>query len=237
MTLPQVLMGGVARGTIRAVAFDLDGTLLDTLPDLAAAGNAMLRDIGRAEVDEVVVRRFIGDGLRVLVRRLITGQMEAEPDPAQYEAALAAYLGHYRNALHVHTRPYDGMFDGLIALKAGGARLACITNKAETFTHPLLQHFGLTSYFDQVIGGDTLPRRKPDPLQLIHCCEQFGIEPASLLMVGDSPNDVRAARAAGSPVVCLPYGYRGDLDVRALEADAIVPSVFALSQQLLSLPS
>jgi phosphoglycolate phosphatase len=218
---------------VRAVAFDLDGTLLDTLPDLADAGNAMLAELGMAGRSEAVVASFIGDGVVRLVKRLLVGNREGEPAPELLERAHAVFERHYRAGLDRRTRLYPDVEQGLDALAAAGLKLACVTNKPEAFTRPLLAAHGLEHRLHLVIGGDTLPRRKPDPLPLRHCAMVFGIETDALLMVGDSANDVLAARAAGCPVVCVPYGYRGGLDVRSLGADAIVESVLDAALRLL----
>lgn len=217
---------------VRGVAFDLDGTLLDTLPDIAAAGNAMLADLGREAVSEGIVRAYIGDGIPRLTKRLLTRSRDGEPEPALFERALASFQAHYYDGLDRGTRAYPGVIEGLRLLHDAGLPLACVTNKAERFTRPLLVAHGLAPYFDVVLGGDTLARKKPDPLPLAHCCKAFGIRPEELLLLGDSAVDVAAARAAGSPTVCVPYGYSGDRDVRDLGADAIVPGVLELARAI-----
>lgn len=222
---------------VRAVAFDLDGTLLDTLPDLADAGNAMLAELGRPTVSEKSVRSFIGDGVARLVKRLLDGTRDGEPPTEQFEQALEIFERHYREGLVRRTRLYPDVTEGLAALAAAGLKLACVTNKPEAFTRPLLAAHGLDRRLDLVIGGDTLPRKKPDPLPLRHCASVFGVDTTALLMIGDSANDVLAARAAGCPVVCVPYGYTGDLDVRSLGADAIVENVLDAAMRLLARPS
>jgi len=225
------------RACVRAVAFDLDGTLLDTLPDLTDAGNAMLTELGRPEVDETRVRSFIGDGVARLVSRLLVGGRDGDPPVALFDRGMESFERHYRDSLDRRTRIYPGVVDGLAALETAGLKLACVTNKPEAFTRPLLAAHGLDRHLDLVIGGDTLARKKPDPLPLEHCASMFGIEPRALLMVGDSANDVLAARAAGCPVVCVPYGYSGDSHVRSLGADAIVENVLDVARRLLTLPS
>jgi phosphoglycolate phosphatase len=221
------------RTCVRAVAFDLDGTLLDTLPDLADAGNAMLVELGRPTVSEAVVRSFIGDGVARLVARLLVGSRDGEPPSALFERALRLFERHYRDGLDRRTRVYPGVVEGLAVFAAAGLKLACVTNKPEAFTRPLLASHGLDHCLDLVLGGDTLPRKKPDPLPLRHCASVFGIDTHALLMVGDSANDVLAARAAGCPVVCVAYGYTGDSHVRSLGADAIVENVLDAAVRLL----
>jgi phosphoglycolate phosphatase len=210
---------------VKAVMVDLDGTMLDTADDLAAAANAMLCELGIAERDPQRIKTFIGKGLVKLVKRCLTDDPDGEPDPALLERAMPVYERNYTRLLQDKTQPYPGVVDGLTALRHAGFHMACITNKGEKFTFPLLEATGLHSYFDLVLCGDTLPRRKPDPLPLLHACGHFGILPAEMLLIGDSLNDVQAARAAGSWVFCVPYGYNEGGDVRRLDCDAIVPTI------------
>ncbi len=205
-----------------AVAFDLDGTLVDTLPDIAAAANQMLADLGRPSADLARVRGFVGDGIARLTKRLITGEQAGEPAPELASRGLESFIQHYREHFLRASRPYPGALELLRGLRAQGLRLYCVTNKAAAFTRPLLAHCALAPFFDLVLSGDDLPTRKPDPAPLLACCAQAGLDPERLLMVGDSANDVLCARAAGSPVVCVSYGYCGEGDVRSLGPDAIV---------------
>jgi phosphoglycolate phosphatase len=208
-----------------AVAFDLDGTLLDTAEDLATAANLMLAELGHAPLPVATVRDFVGKGLVNLVRRSLAAVTGAEPDPALMERATAACRGHYREHLCVATRPYPGVIEALDSLRATGLPMAVVTNKPDEFTGPLLERAGMADYFGLVIGGDTLARKKPDPLPLTHTARHFGVAPSRLVMVGDSANDALAARAAGCPVFLVPYGYSEGADVRALDCDAIVASL------------
>jgi phosphoglycolate phosphatase len=223
----------VLYGNIKAVAFDLDGTLIDTLPDLAAAGNRMLQAMGRAPASEAQVRSFIGDGIAVLTRRLLAGHMDSEPAAEEFARALELFKVYYSEELVARSQPYPGVVKGLEVLYARFS-LACVTNKALAYTQPLLASTQLASYFHLVLGGDSLPRKKPEPEPFLHCAVQFGVQPRELLVVGDSPNDCRAARAAGCPVVCVPYGYSGAGGVPALDCDAIVTDVFDLAASLLN---
>ena len=209
---------------VKAAAFDLDGTLLDTLPDIAEAARRMLVDVGRPEVGAKAVRRYIGDGIQRLAKRLLTREMDGEPPAGELERALDRFEHHYRDTLTRRTRPFPGVEDGLRQFARAGLKLACVTNKAESFTLPLLEATGLRGFFDLVVAGDTLPRKKPDPRPLLYCAQQFGARPHELLVVGDSANDARAARAAGCPAFCVPYGYSAR-DVRELDCDAIVENL------------
>jgi phosphoglycolate phosphatase len=210
---------------IAAVAFDLDGTLVDTLPDLHEAGNRMLADLGRAAVGVERVRGFIGDGVDRLVKRLLTGAADGEPDDAHFQHARERFGEHYWQVLTRASKPYPGVPAALDAMRERGLKLACVTNKPERFTLRLLKELDLLSRLDRVIAGDTLPRKKPDPMPFLHCAREFGVATGLLLVVGDSANDCAAARAAGCPVFCVPYGYRGPGPVQSLDCDAIVPAV------------
>ncbi len=210
---------------IKAVVIDLDGTLLDTAPDLAHAAELMMVELGRSCPSQDTIATYIGNGVSRLVKRVLTGEMDAEPDAALFEKAIAAYQKHYGANVSRESRPFPGVVDGLEAFKAMGLHVACITNKAAQFTHPLLKDTGLFDYFELILSGDTLPRRKPDPLPLLHACEVFKVKPVELLLIGDSLNDTQAARAAGSPVFCVHYGYNRGRPVAELDLDAVVPSL------------
>ena len=210
---------------IKAIAFDLDGTLVDTLPDLHEAGSRMLAAMGFEPVPAEQVRTFIGDGVDRLIKRLLTGQLEGEPEVALFGRARESFGSHYAQVLTRQSRPYPGVKEALDEMRRRGFRLACVTNKPGAFTQPLLRELGLAARLDLILGGDSLPRKKPDPLPLVHCAAALGVSAARLLMIGDSANDCLAARAAGCPVFCVPYGYRGSLGVQELDCDAIVQSL------------
>lgn len=210
---------------LKAVVVDLDGTLLDTAPDLAAAAARMLAELDLPPVDTETVKTYIGNGISRLVKRVLTRDMEAEPDPQLFDQALSVFERHYLAGVSAESRPYPGVVEGLRALRGAGFPLACITNKAEKFTLPLLRDTHLSDYFELVLSGDSLPRKKPDPLPLLHACEHFGVSPGQVLLVGDSLNDAQAARAAGCHVFCVPYGYNRGRSVAELDTDAVVPSL------------
>jgi phosphoglycolate phosphatase len=214
------------------VMIDLDGTLIHTAPDLAACANRMLADLGRAAYPVETVMTWIGNGVPRLVKRALTGDMWAEPDAALCEQALAIFQRHYLAHVSDLSRPFPGVVAGLDRLKARGFRLACITNKAEAFTLPLLRNLDLYKYFELVLSGDSLPKQKPDPLPLLHACQHFEITPEHGMLIGDSSNDVEAARAAGMPVICVPYGYNHGHDIRESHPDAVVDSLEALESYL-----
>ncbi len=204
---------------------DLDGTLADTIPDLAAAANMMLREIGRPGLEVALIRTFVGKGIPKLVERTLAAANGGKIPAGLMEQALPVYERCYAEVNGRHTVVYPGVSEGLKAMREMQLPLACVTNKSGRFTAPLLDYLGLSQYFDQVIAGDTLPQKKPDPAQLLHACRGFGIAPKEMLMIGDSGNDAEAARAAGCPVFCVPYGYNEGRDVRELDVDAIVPTL------------
>ena len=191
----------------RLVMFDLDGTLVDSVPDLAAAVDNTLNDLGRPPAGVNQVRDWVGNGARVLVRRALAGGLEhAHVDDAQAEQALELFMQHYA-ANHALTQVYSGVKPTLDWLREQQVELAIVTNKPERFVAPLLDEKGLGGYFRWIVGGDTLPQQKPDPAALRHVLRLARVEPAQALFVGDSRNDVRAAKAAGVPCVALSYGY------------------------------
>jgi phosphoglycolate phosphatase len=210
---------------VKAVMIDLDGTLADTIPDLAEAANMMLRELDRPALELELIRTFVGKGIPKLVERALAGNLEGSAPAGLLARALPIYERCYAEVNGKHTVIFPGVSEGLQRLRAMQLPLACVTNKAERFTLALLEHLQLAHCFEQVIAGDTLPQKKPDPQPLLHACRGFGIAPGDMLMIGDSANDVEAARAAGCPVFCVSYGYNEGRDVRELDVDAIVASL------------
>lgn len=223
--LPRLRPGLAFPLPVRAVVIDLDGTLLDTAPDLASAANRMAEDLGLPPVAPEVIATYIGNGVSRLVKRVLTQDMEAEPDAELFHRALQSFRRHYGEHVADASRPFPGVVEGLERLKAARLPLACITNKAEQFTIPLLLATHLYGYFDLILSGDTLPKKKPDPLPLLHAAEYFRVPIQDLLLIGDSSNDTQAARAAGCHVFVVPYGYNRGRPVSELDADAIVASI------------
>jgi phosphoglycolate phosphatase len=222
------------RHTVKAVMIDLDGTLLDTIPDLACAANATLSEIGRSTLDIEVVKTFVGKGIPNLVKRCLTGSLQTagEPTQAELDRVLPLFLRHYAAVNGVGTTIYPGVVEGLDAMRRTGLKLACVTNKAAAFTEPLLEKMGLSSYFAIVVSGDTLPEKKPHPAQLLHICNALGVSPGEALLIGDSVNDVEAARRAGCAVFCVDYGYNEGGDVHDLDCDAIVSRLDEAAERL-----
>lgn len=219
--------------TVRAILFDLDGTLLDSAPDLAAAANAMLAELGRAPRDPTVIATYIGKGIPKLVERALTGSLDAAADPGLFAQALPIYERYYAEESGRRSVPFPGVIEGLRALHGAGLPLACITNKAERFTIDLLQRTGLDGFFKVVVCGDMVVRKKPDPEPVLTACARLDVRPADAVMIGDSANDAQAARAAGCPVWCVPYGYNEGRPVETLDCDAIVPDLAEAARRLL----
>ncbi|KJS25727.1 phosphoglycolate phosphatase [Stutzerimonas stutzeri] len=191
----------------RLVMFDLDGTLMDSVPDLAAAVDKMLMLLGREPAGIERVRDWVGNGSRVLVRRALAGQLEHEGVSGELaDEALALFMQAYSGG-HELTAVYPGVRECLDWLREREVKLAIITNKPAQFIEPLLEEKGLAGYFQWLVGGDTLPQQKPDPAALFWVMDNAGVAPGESLFVGDSRNDVRAAKAATVPCVALTYGY------------------------------
>jgi len=204
------------------VIIDLDGTLVDSVPDLATAANLMLADLGRPPRAEGEIRRFVGNGVPRLVHRALTGDADGEVGDAEFERAYPLFMHHYREHLSDASRLYPGVRDGLDRLCAAGARLACVTNKMEEFARPLLDRLGVLDRFAAVVGGDTLPEKKPDPAPLRFAASALGLDAGRCAVIGDSASDVKAARAAGCVCVVVRYGYNQGVDLDALGPEFLV---------------
>jgi phosphoglycolate phosphatase len=213
----------------KMVLIDVDGTLVDSVPDLAYCVDEMMGQLGRAPHGEARVRDWVGNGVERLVRRALVGRLEGEPSAEEFARAFPLFLALYRENTAQRSRLYPGVREGLDYLKARGYRLGCVTNKAAQFTVPLLKAMGIYDEFGIVVSGDTLPVKKPDPGPLLHAAAHFGVEPAESLMLGDSRSDVTAARAAGFQVVCMSYGYNHGEDIRNYAPDAVIDSMAELA--------
>ncbi|MBB5019722.1 phosphoglycolate phosphatase [Chitinivorax tropicus] len=227
MTLPR----------IQVVALDLDGTLLDTLTDLAGAANAMRQQLGLPPLPLERVKTYVGDGMASLVKRTLTDQRDGEPTPGLFEQGLEGFKRCYDQLLHDATRAYPDVEAGLQQMQAAGLRLACITNKPKRFTEPLLASTGLAPFFELILSGDSLAEKKPHPMPLLHACEFFKVQPAHMAMIGDSINDILAAKQAGCLSIAVPYGYRHAGPVEALGADHVVAGLVEAADLLLNMGS
>lgn len=213
----------------KMVLIDVDGTLVDSVPDLAYCVDEMMKQLGRPPHGEATVRDWVGNGVERLVRRALVGQLDGEPSDEDFARAYPLFLELYRENTSQRSCLYPGVREGLEYLRAQGYQLGCVTNKAAQFTVPLLKAMGIYDDFGIVVSGDTLPMKKPDPLPLLHAAEHFGVPPGDSLMLGDSKSDVTAARAAGFQVVCMSYGYNHGEDIRYYAPDAVIDSMAELS--------
>ena len=212
-------------GPIRAAIIDLDGTMLDTVPDFHVAINRMRAGFGLAPVGQPQIALMVGKGSENLIRSVLALDLDAAAAEAKFDAAMDAYQRHYLAINGQHSALYPDVIEGLAAMKAQGLRLACVTNKPIAFATPLLAQKGLAGYFEVVYGGDSLPRKKPDPMPLLQVCSDFGLAPARVVAIGDSSNDAEAARAAGCWVLAVPYGYNHGRSIHEADSDGIVESL------------
>ena len=210
--------------------FDLDGTLVDTAPDIAAAVNHGLQRFGRRPASPALVRHWVGYGARACLEQALAEQVTEgdAPDAATVDAMLACCLERYRARIADQSAPYPGAVEALLALSGRGAKLAVVTNKRLHLTQALLEALQLAPLFHAVIGGDSAAKPKPAADPILMACEQLGLRPAEALFVGDSPTDVGSARAAGCAIVCVSYGYSHGIAPEQLGADAVVDSLEAL---------
>jgi len=207
----------------KAVLVDLDGTMIDTAPDIVEAVSRMLGELGTAPLPFATVVGFIGKGVPNLVRRSL--EAAALDQRVAIEHALAVFHRHYADTNGRHGDIFPGVATGLHALRQRGYRLACVTNKPEALAAPLLEMTGLAGYLDALVAGDSIAQMKPAPEPLWHACRLLGLEPEGGVLIGDSPVDVAAARAAGLPVFIVRYGYAGAQGVGALACDGLIDSL------------
>lgn len=214
------------------VLFDLDGTLVDTAPDLAWAVDAMLREMGLPARGEDKVRGWVGNGIERLVKRALTDDFDGEPDPGLYERGFERFMGLYSENTCVKSQVYPGVFEAIDYLKLHDCKIACVTNKREQFTIRVLKTVGLYSEFGIVVSGDTLTHKKPDPRPLLHTVDFFNCLPQHALMIGDSVTDIRAAANAGLQMLYVTYGYNQGKSIQKLPVDASVDSLLELPELL-----
>ena len=212
----------------KLIMLDLDGTLVDSVPDLYQALNRMMADLGREPVIEAEVRNWVGNGVQVLVARALAGAIKY-PDDAMdqpiYQKALDSFSGHYDQTNGHFAKLYPGVASSLKRWSEQGIELGVVTNKPIRFTLPLLERLGIAPFVSHVVGGDTLPVKKPDPGQLFYLMEQAGSAVAQALMIGDSKHDIHAARAAGVTVYAVSYGYNHGEPIQLSEPDKVFDSL------------
>ena len=216
----------------KLIMIDVDGTLLDSVPDLAFCVDQMMIELGLQLCGEERVRNWVGNGIPKLIERALIDKLDKESISKVYEVAYPIFLKLYSDNSAIRSRLYDGVKEGLDYLKSKGYLLGCVTNKAEQFTNPLLKKMGIYNDFRLIISGDTLDKKKPDPLPLLHGANFFNMQPNECLMLGDSVSDVRAARAAGFDIICMSYGYNHGNNIEDENPDLVIDSMDQLKEHL-----
>lgn len=207
------------------VLIDVDGTLVDSVPDLAFCIDEMLKQLDMPVRGEARVRHWVGNGVERLVKRGLINELNGEPDEDLYNKALPIFRALYAENTSKRSCLYDGVIEALDFLKTTGVKIGCVTNKASEFTLPILRDLAISDYFETVLCGDMVARKKPDPLPLLQSAETLGVSAAASMMLGDSMSDVKAARAAGFSIVCMSYGYNHGEDIRDYHPDAVIDSM------------
>jgi len=210
------------------VLIDVDGTLVDSVPDLAYCVDEMLKQLGMPTRGEEAVREWVGNGVVRLAERALVNDLNGYPDQALFDKAMPIFNELYAENTSKRSKLYGGVLDGMEFLKSLDLKIGCVTNKAAQFTIPLLKDLGLHDEFEVIICGDTLEKKKPDPAPLLYAAKQLGIKPEDSLMLGDSKSDVKAARAADFAIICVSYGYNHGEDIRHYEPDAVIDSMAEL---------
>ena len=210
---------------IRAVIIDLDGTMLDTVPDFHVAINRMRCELGLEAIGAHTIAAMVGKGSDNLIRGVLALDFDADDVERHVGAAMHAYQRHYLDINGDYSTLYDGVLAGLDAMRTMGLRLACVTNKPLAFAAPLLAKKGLAPYFEVVYGGECLPQKKPHPMPLLQVCADFALDPGQVVAIGDSSNDAEAARAAGCFVLTVPYGYNHGRPIHETDSDGIVDTL------------
>ncbi len=216
----------------KMVLFDLDGTLVDSVPDLAYCVDQMLQTLHLPPRGETAVRNWVGNGVERLVERALSNDLHGKPDTDLYALALPLFKQLYAVNTSGRSCLYPGVLAGLKLVQGLGLPMGCVTNKAAQFTLPLLQDLGIADYFATVISGDTLPVKKPDPGPLFYAAGWFHCAPQTALLIGDSQSDIKAARAAGFSIICMSYGYNHGEDIRLGQPDAVLDSMTELPRLL-----
>ena len=222
---PQFAVPVFSGPRILAAIIDLDGTMVDTADDFTAGLNGMLAQLDAAETSREEVIDYVGKGSEHLIRSVLAPRFETEHAQERFDEALAIYQEEYARINGTHTRLYPDVEAGLKAMRDAGLKLACVTNKPRRFAVQLLTQYGLIDYFSLVIGGDTLPKKKPDPLPMLTACAQMQVVPEATVAIGDSENDALAGRAAGLATLTVPYGYNHGQSVQTIKSDGIVASL------------
>jgi phosphoglycolate phosphatase len=212
------------------VLLELDGTLVDSIPDLAWSVNKTLTELSLEERGIDSIRNWVGNGIDKLLHRALTNDIDGEAEPKLFDETFEKFMPIYNENMCTTSICYPGVREGIDFLKEKNIKLGCVTNKNEQFVEPILEKLSLIDDMSIVIGGDTLSQKKPDPLPLLHAASTFNINPDQSLMIGDSESDVKAARAAGFQIICVSYGYNHGNDIRDTNPDAVVDSLAELPQ-------
>lgn len=210
---------------LKAALIDLDGTMIDTIDDFTASLNGMLAELGARPVTQDETAGYVGKGSEHLVRSVLSARFSAEETDARFAQALERYQAHYAQVNGRHTRLYPDVEPGLAALASAGMKLACVTNKPHRFAVALLEQYGLARYFSVILGGDSVVRKKPDPLPMLAACDAMGVAPSEAVAIGDSENDALAGRAAGMATLTVPYGYNHGKAIQTINSDGIVATL------------
>ena len=215
------------------VLIDVDGTLVDSVPDLAYCVDEMLIQLDMKPHGEDAVRNWVGNGVVRLVERGLTNDLDGHSDPALFEKAMPIFNNLYSVHHSDRSSLYPGVKEGMEFMQqASNLKIGCVTNKAEAFTIPILKSLGIHDDFEIIVCGDTLEKKKPDPLPLLYAAEQLGVSAEQSLMLGDSKSDVKAARAAGFSIICMSYGYNHGEDIRNYDPDVVIDSMAELTHLL-----
>ena len=221
-----------ARFTARAVLIDLDGTLVDSLPDIGRAVNSMRSELGLQVLPITRIASYVGKGVDVLVHRALTETMNEQAPPDAFQRGKQSFDRCYGEVNGNESRVYAGVQQALNELQRKGMRLACVTNKPKSFTRQLLERTDLISAFNAIVSGDDTQQKKPDAEPMLHACELLDTAPQDAVMIGDSENDVMSARAAGCRVIVVETGYNEGKPLSNLEADAIVPTLLHAARMI-----
>jgi phosphoglycolate phosphatase len=218
--------------TPELIMIDVDGTLVDSVPDLSWCLDETLKQVGLPPRGETAARNWVGNGVIRIVERGIANDLDAPHDEEIFEKAMPIFRDLYAENTSKRSTLYPGVREGMDYLQTLGIKIGCITNKDAQFTHPILKDLGLWDDFEIVISGDTLEKKKPDPLPLFHGAKELGADPKKSLMLGDSTSDVKAARAAGFDIICMSYGYNHGVDIRDSNPDAVIDSFVELKEMI-----
>ena len=231
-TTPRYPAPAFTAGKIRAAIVDLDGTMVDTADDFTASLNGMLAQFDAEETSREEVMDYVGKGSEHLIQSVLKARFTPDEAHARFDDALAIYQTEYAKINGRHTRLYPEVAAGLEALRAAGIRLACVTNKPHRFAVELLEQYGLIDRFGIVLGGDSVARKKPDPLPMLAACDALGVAPDAAVAIGDSENDALAGRAAGMATLTVPYGYNHGKAIQTINSDGIVDSLLVAARAI-----